>query len=438
MRKRRLIDPLRRPLFRRLATTYAVNELGDWMGIIALSVLVFDRTDSALATAGLFLGTRFLPALLAPILVARAERPPPRFALPVIYCGEAAAFGALALLASHFSLAAVIAVATVDGALALTGRSLTRAVVAAQLEPTGELRAGNALLNVAFTGGAAIGPALAGLIVAGFGVQTALLLDAASFYAIAWILLTAGPMPRAEPEAGRMRDRVKAGIAYIREKTALRRLLIAQGAAFVFFAAVIPIEVIYAKETLGASDSGYGLMLASWGVGMVLGSLVFAAARRASLAILLLVSTLAVGAGYLGLAAAPTLAMACAASVLGGTGNGVQWVSTISAVQEMTAAGMQARVMSVLESIGAAMPGVGFIVGGVIAATASPRTAFLIAGVGVFAIVAIVTPILGGNWPERLATSGSKTLDGGDDIVLELLPGRRSIQSDRGVYVEKT
>lgn len=430
MRKRRLIDPLRRPLFRRLATTYAVNELGDWMGIIALSVLVFDRTDSALATAALFLGTRFLPALLAPILVARAERPPPRFALPVIYAGEAAAFGVLALLASDFSLPAVIAVATIDGALALTGRSLTRAVVAAQLEPAGELRAGNALLNVAFTGGAAIGPALAGLVVAGFGVQTALLLDAVSFYAIAWILLTAGPMPRAEPEPGRMRDRVRAGIAYIREKAVLRRLLIAQGAAFIFFAAVIPVEVVYAKETLDVGDSGYGLLLASWGAGMVLGSLVFAAVRRASLALLLLFSTLAVGAGYLGLAAAPTLALACAASVLGGTGNGVQWVSTISAVQEMTVAGMQARVMSVLESIGAAMPGLGFIIGGVIAATASPRTAFLIAGVGVFAIVAIVAPILGGNWPERIATSGSNDLDGGNDVVLELIPGSRSIQSD--------
>lgn len=438
MRKRRLIDPLRRPLFRRLATTYAVNELGDWMGIIALSVLVFDRTDSALATAGLFLGTRFLPALLAPILVTRAERPPPRFALPVIYCGEAAVFGALALLASNFSLAAVIALATIDGALALTGRSLTRAVVAAQLEPTGELRAGNALLNVAFTGGAAIGPGLAGLVVAGFGVQSALLLDAASFYAIALILLTAGPMPRAEPEGGRMRDRVKAGVAYIREKAALRQLLLAQGAAFIFFAAVIPVEVVYAKETLGASDSGYGLMLASWGVGMVLGSLVFAAVRRASLAVLLFVSTLTVGAGYLGLAVAPTLAAACAASVLGGTGNGVQWVSTISAVQEMTVAGMQARVMSVLESIGAAMPGVGFVVGGVIAATASPRTAFLIAGIGVFAIVAIVTPILGDNWPERLGTSGSNRLDGGNDVVLELIPGSRSVQSDPEVHVEKT
>src|SRR6476661_6811092 len=225
MRKPGLRAPLRRPVFRRLAVTYALNELGDWMGIVALAVLVFDQTDSALAVAGLFLGTRFLPALLAPIVVARLERPPPRFVLPAVYAGEAAAFGGLALLAGNFTLAGVIAVATVDGTLALTGRSLTRAVVAALLEPAGELRAGNAVLNVAFTGGAAIGPAVAGLVVAQFGVQTALLL---------------------------------------------------------------------------------------------------------------FVATVAVGVGYLGLAAAPTLAVACAASVVGGAGNGVQWVAVVSAVQELT------------------------------------------------------------------------------------------------------
>jgi len=426
MRRPRLRDPLRRPLFRRLATTYAVNELGDWMGIVALSVLVFDRTDSALATAGLFLGTRFLPALLAPVLVARVEQPPPRFALPVVYCGEAAAFGGLALLADDFSLAAVIALAAVDGALALTGRSLTRAVVAALLEPAGELRAGNAILNVAFTGGAALGPGIAGLVVAGFGVQTALLLDAASFYLIGWILLTAGPLPRAEPDPGRVRDRVRAGLAYIREEATLRRLLIAQGAAFVFFAAVIPIEVIYAKQTLDAGDSGYGLLLASWGVGMVLGSIVFAAVRRAPLPYLLFFSTLTVGAGYLGLAAAPTLAVACAASVAGGAGNGVQWVAAVSAVQELTVQGMQARVMSVLESIGAAMPGVGYVVGGLVAAGEDPRTTFLIAGIGVLAIVVIAAPLLGTKWPER----GEKPDSEGDfgaaaEIMVELIPAER-------------
>ena len=394
------------------------------MGIIALSVLVFDRTGSALATAALFLGTRFLPALFAPLLVAQAEKPPPRYALPMIYCGEAVAFGGLALLVDHFSLAAVVALAAVDGALALGGRSLTRAVVATSLEPSGELRAGNALLNVAFTGGAAIGPALAGLAVAGFGVQTALLLDAVSFYAIAWILFTAGAMPHAEPEPGRMRDRVRAGLAYVRRETVLRRLLTAQGLAFVFFAAVLPVEVVYVKETLGSNDTGYGLMLASWGAGMVLGSLLFARLRQASLAYLLLFSTLAVGAGYLGLAVAPTLAVACAASVLGGAGNGVQWVTAVSAVQELTAEAMQARVMSVLESIGAAMPGVGFAVGGLIAAVASPRLTFFIAGCGVIAIVVVMAPALGANWLEQEKNPGPSLLDAHDDVVVELIPGK--------------
>jgi MFS family permease len=423
MRRSRLIDPLRRPQFRRLATSYGVNELGDWMGIVALSVLVFDQTGSALATAGLFLGTRFLPALIAPILVAKVEQPPPRFALPVIYCGEAAAFGALALLAGdNFFLAGVVVLAIVDGALALTGRALTRAVTAALLEPTGELRSGNAVLNVAFTGSAALGPGIAGLIVAGFGVQSALLLDAISFYAIAVILLTAGPLPQAAPDPGQVRDRVRAGIAYIRERAILRRLLLAQGAAFIFFAAVIPIEVIYSKQTLGTGDSGYGLLLASWGVGMVVGGIVFAAARRSPLPVLLFFSTLAVGAGYLGLAAAPTLVLACAASIVGGAGNGVQWVSAISAVQELTAAGMQARVMSVLESIGAAMPGVGYLIGGLIATATSPRTTFLVAGIGVLAIVAIATPIMGRKWPENGEKADIKAIDAEAEIMVELIP----------------
>src|SRR4051812_45963981 len=162
----RLTDPLRRPLFRRLAASYSINELGDWMGIIALSVLVFDQTGSALATAALFLGTRFLPALFAPVLVAHAERPPPRFALPIIYCCEAAAFAGLALLAGDFSLAAVVALAAIDGSLALAGRAPTPALVAPPPQPAGGAPARKAPPDTALTGGAAVGPGAPGPVVA--------------------------------------------------------------------------------------------------------------------------------------------------------------------------------------------------------------------------------------------------------------------------------
>ena len=95
MRDQGLRAPLRKPLFRRLLATYSINEMGDWMGIVALSLLVYEETHSPFATAALFFGTRFLPAIFAPLLVTRVEKPPPRLVLPIIYCLETAAFGAL-------------------------------------------------------------------------------------------------------------------------------------------------------------------------------------------------------------------------------------------------------------------------------------------------------------------------------------------------------
>jgi predicted MFS family arabinose efflux permease len=420
----RLRAPLRRAAFRRLTISYAVNEMGDWLGLVALSVLVFELTGSAMATTALFLGNGFLPALMTPFFVARLERPPPRFVLPAIYAAEALAFAALALLADHFSLPAIVAIAAIDGALALTGKTLTRAVTAAMLEPHGELRAGNAVLNIAFTGGAAVGPALAGVAVAAFGVQSALLLNAASFYLIACIVLTARPLPQPEPEpeAG-LWERVRAGLGYIRENHTLRRLLAAQAGALVFFSVVVPIEVIYAKETLGVGDAGYGLLLGSWGIGMVLGSVVFATLQRAPLPLLLFFSTVAIGAGYLGMAAAPTLAIACAASAIGGGGNGIQWVAVVSAVQELTSPAMQARVLGTLESSASATPGLGFVLGGLIASYWSPRAAFVVAGAGVMVIVAVSALVLGRNWPLEGAKERPGSFDAADDeIMVELIP----------------
>ncbi len=425
----RLRAPLRRPVFRRLAVSYAVNELGDWMGVIALSVLVFDETGSAVATAVLFLATQFLPGLVAPVFVTKVEQRPPRLTLPLIYCVEAAAFGGLALLATNFSLLGVVIFASLDGLLAVGSRALTRSVVVSLLEPEGELRAGNAILNLAFTWGAAVGPAVAGVVVAGFDVQTALLLDAVSFLAMGGLLVSCRDLPQPEVEPGSLRERVRAGIAHIRGRITLRRLLLAQAAAFVFFSAVIPVEVIFAKQTLGVGDIGYGVLLASWGAGMVVGGFAFALLRRAPLPILLLLSTVAVGVSYLGLAAAPTLALACAASVVGGTGNGVQWVGVISAVQELTGATMQARVLSVLESIAAAMPGIGYMLGGLIAAGSGPRATFLVAGIGVLAIALLSAVGLRAHWPLAAATADSRNLDGDNEIVLELIPAVAAVKN---------
>jgi MFS family permease len=392
---RKALSPLRLPGFRQLATAYTVNELGNWLGEIALAVLVYDETGSPLATAGLFLGMVFAPSLIGQGVIARLEVIGTRRVLPALYLGEALAFVALAATAGSFSLALVIALATVDGTLAIAARTFTRASAAAVLTPSGQLREGNAIINVGFTIAGAAGPAIAGVVVALLGVRPALLLDAASFVIVAVVLAVTASLPQVRGEAEPWIARLREGLAYVRNRGVLLRLLSMQALAFVFFTLVLPIEIVYAKETLDAGDSGYGALLSSWGVGMVAGSLVFvAAARRISLQAQLLVSTALIGCAYLGMAAADTIAVACAAAAVGGIGNGVQWVSLMSAVQELTASRYQARVVGLLESIGRVMPGFGFLLGGVIAQLLSPRASFVAAGIGALTVLAVAVPLL--------------------------------------------
>lgn len=388
---RAALRPLCIPVFRRLVVVRVIDEFGDWLAEIALAVLVFDRTGSSMATTALFLGMQVVPAVTTPPVVARLEALPTRLSLAALNVMQAAVFVLLALLSAGFSLPAVIVLAAFGGGLAISGRAVTRAAAAGVLAPRRMLREGNALLNIGFTAGAAAGPAAAGLLVAGAGVQTALLADAASFALVAILILTAPDIPDVRGEDGEWMARLREGLAYIRQLPQLRLLIAAQAVALGFFTIVIPIEVVFAKETLGAGAAGYGYLLASWGAGMLVGSFLFAALPRVSLPRLLLVSTLAIGAAYLLIAASPTLALACAASAIGGAGNGVQWVGVMTAVQQLAQMPYQARVISVLESLAKGAPAVGFLVGGAVTSVFNPRVAYALAGMGVLAVLAIAS-----------------------------------------------
>jgi MFS family permease len=375
--------------FAPLASSYALNELGDNLGVIALAILVLDRTGSALATTALFLAGKFLPAFLAPALTAAFDRHPVGRILPPLYLAEAVAFGGLALLAGSFWLPGVLALALVDGLLALTARGLSRGAIAAVLSPAGALRDGNGLINIVFAVMSVAGPLLAGLIVHEWGVATALWADAASFVAVALLLLaTAGMLPKPESGArGRWLARVRDGLAYIRSHPTAGRLIGGEAVAIMFFTVTVPIEVVYATESLDSSSLGFGTLIATWGAGILIGSAIFSRASGWSLATLILVSTAAIGVGYAGMAVAPTLAIACIGSVIGGTGNGVQWVAVVTALQESVSAEYQARAAGLLESAAAAVPGVGYLIGGVLTSATSARVAYLIAAFGVALVV---------------------------------------------------
>jgi hypothetical protein len=400
------LAPLAVRPFGRLLSSYTLNELGDSVGIVALAVLVYDRTNAVAPTAAFFFAAKFLPALIAPALTAACDQAALRRILPALYVVEALVFGALALIAhGDFVLVLVLALGLVDGAVALTARSLTRGAVAGVLQPPGLLQEGNALLNVGFAVSTVGGSALGGVLIAELGISTALLVDAASFLAIAVLLAVTRGLPAARVEREPFPERFSAGLRFARTHAFVRLLLLGQAVALILFTLVIPIEVIYAKESLGTTSAGFGILLASWGAGIVVGSLVYLLVKRRSALGLIVISTAAVGVAYLGMAKAETLLVACLVSIVGGAGNGVQWISVVTALQEHTPVDYQARIVGLLESLGAAMPGVGYVLGGALVAVGSPRTAYAFAGAGVLVLV-----FVGLLWRSRISVGDPRPL----------------------------
>ncbi|MFI4989381.1 MAG: MFS transporter [Solirubrobacterales bacterium] len=395
-------SPLRHPELRRIVAGYTVNRLGTWFGFIALAVAVFDHTHSTLAVASLLLASQVLPALLVPALVARVEASTKRGELTRLYLFEAVATGLLIVVVRwHFSLPAILVLGALDGTAALAASALLRAAAArsarswVRLEAGGEPaaepdaeqfaaaeRRANAALNVGFAITFTLGPALAGIVVPTLGVSAALLIDLCSFVICGVMLIDLRPYVE-DAESESVRARIKGAWSYIRSARTLRLLLITQAIAFIFFEFSPPIEVAYAKVSLHAGDEGYGVLLGVWGLGVALGSAVFARSIERSLRVLLSASTFAVGFAYLGWTLAPTIAVAASVGFVGGVGNGVQWAALISAVQRLTPEKLQGRLMSAVEAIGAIFPAFGYVLGSAITSLSSPRTALLVAGIGV-------------------------------------------------------
>lgn len=385
---------LRLGAYRRLLVAYTLNELAWGVGTLALSYLVYRRTGSAAGAAGFYLCAQFVPALVAPVVVSRVDRRPARRLLPLLYGLEAVIFLALAFIARHFELAAALGLALLDGVLALTARPIARATSVSITAPAGLLREGNALTNACFSIAFMVGPAIGGAVVAAGGTSTALFVNTGVFVVMALVLVTASHLPVPQIPPSLSGGRLRGALEHVRRRRPLRTLLGLQAIAVLLFTIAIPVEVVYAQHTLHAGAGGYGALLASWGGGAVAGSAIYARWHASQPRVLMALGAALIGAGLVGMALAPSLAVGIAGASVGGVGNGVEAVAARTAVQEQTEAGWMTLVLSFSQSLDEAMPGIGILLGGAITTLATPRVALATAGAGALVVAVAVWSLL--------------------------------------------
>jgi predicted MFS family arabinose efflux permease len=374
------------PAFRRLVLTAMLNELAWSIGSVALAVLVYRRTGSAIGAASFFLCSQFGPALVSPLFVSRLDQRSARAVLAVLYSLEGVVFLALAWVAGRFSLVPVLGLALIDGILALVARVLARAAWTSVSSAAGLMREGNAAINAGFSVCFLVGPALGGALVALWGARTTLLVNVGVFALIVLAIGTARGLPRSVPDRGSTASRLRSALNYSRGEPVIRRLLGLQALAILFFTISIPVEVIFAQRSLHAGAGGYGALLSAWGAGAIAGSVVYARWRFEPSRELITLGTCALAAGFLAMAVAPSLGVAIAGSAIAGFGNGMQVVAVRTALQEAVAERWMALMLSLNESIFQAVPGAGILLGGAIASLAGPRAALATGAAGSFLV----------------------------------------------------
>lgn len=151
-----------------------------------------------------------------------------------------------------------------------------------QLVPRPLLRQAIGLNSMGINISRAIGPALAGALIAGIGLAVPFLLNAASYVVILAALLLWRPEWTAErtPAGPILRD-MMTGLRHVRHNMAMRATILRAAAFFIFASAYWALLPLIARDAEGGGAELYGILMGLIGAGAVTGALLLPRAGKA-------------------------------------------------------------------------------------------------------------------------------------------------------------
>lgn len=164
----------------------------------------------------------------------------------------------------------------------------------------------------------------------------------------------------------------------------------------VAFAAVDNVALVFLTgKALHAGPAGYGLASSAFGAGMLLASLACARlAHGRPQAMLLIAAVVATGAGTIINGLAPVLAVVVVAQLIAGAGNAVENIGYSTVVQELVPRQFLGRVFGTVGSASQLGAAAAYAADSFMVGLAGPRTTFVLAGIGTFAVLLVLVPVL--------------------------------------------
>jgi len=335
--------------FRLFWSGQLVSLVGTWMQSVGQVWIVLELTGSPFKL-GVISALQFGPMLFLSLLAgALADRVRKRRLL--LLTQGALMLQALALAALDWTgqiqfwhVAVLAAFYGVANTLDLPARQS----FVGELVGKGDLMNAIALNATVFNGARVVGPAVAGLLIARYGVAPAFLLNGLSFLgvlvALAAIRNEGAPRPRAAATLG---QEILQGVRYAAGTPLIGLIL---GLLLVVSLFVLNFNVLVplvARDVLHEGARGFGLLMASLGLGAVAGALALAAMTRTRPPLALIVAAaLVTAAGLLGLSAVRHFWTAAAALAVMGFAQIFFMASCNTTVQVTAPDHLRGRVMS--------------------------------------------------------------------------------------------
>src|SRR5438552_8963977 len=325
-------SPLRNTLFRNLWIASIVSNLGTWMHEVGAGWLMTSLSSSPSMVALVEAADSLPVMLLAMPAGALADIVDRRRLLIGVQIYFLFVLSALAMLtwlelATPWSLLGFTFAVAVGTALAMPAW----AAVIPELVPRDDLHSAIALNSIAINVSRAIGPAIAGVLVAAVGAWLVFALNALSCIGILVVLYGWRREHRKSSlPAERFVSAIRVGMRFVTHTRALQGVLIRGVGFFLFASATWSLFPLIVRKELGRGPEVYGVLLACIGIGAIAGAMALPRVRAK-------VSRDALVAGASVLYALAALALAhvqnLALLMLAMLATGVAWISILSALQ---------------------------------------------------------------------------------------------------------
>lgn len=340
---------LRVPGFAPLLAGQAVNAIGNWVALIAIWGFAAFRFDAGAGDLALLFVVLSVPGvLLGPLLGVPIDRLGPRRTLVLanglgfanaLALTQAGSYTAIIVLALPLGLAEALASASLD--------ALPPRLVADE-----DLVRANALLGGAEDLAVVVGPVVAAVVNARWGLAGAFLADALTFLVGAAVAL---PLRIGPPEPAPPRSawaELREGAAVARANRPVSWTLGVAMVTYMLWALFAVLEPLYVRDVLGRSDTVFALLQTVFGVGLVAAGLALAAlgdrvARPRYVALATVVSG-ATAAVYLG---TESLAVAVVGVFLWGVDVAFFYVPAKTLLQRHTPLPAHGRILSINQSL---------------------------------------------------------------------------------------